>query len=65
MSETKTTEPAKKEPKLSRKTLKKKARAKKIAKLKDPAVAKVYFEAKSKRSTEKKSAYRKKKNRKK
>lgn len=45
----------------SRKTLKALGRKKKKAKLKDRAVARTFFDAKSKRSTEKKSAYRKKK----
>lgn len=46
----------------SRKTLKKKGRDKRKAKLKtDVEFKKKYFEGKSKRSTEKKAAFRKKK----
>lgn len=46
----------------SRKTLKKKGRAKRVGKLKaNPEFKKAYFEGKSKRSTEKKAAFRKKK----
>lgn len=47
---------------LSRRILRTLARQKRTLKLKtDSSFAKVYFEAKSKRSAEKKSAYRKKK----
>jgi hypothetical protein len=46
----------------SRRTLRKKGRAKRIAKLKEsPEARKAHFEGKSKRSTEKKAAFRKKK----
>lgn len=46
----------------SRKTLRKKGRAKRTTKLKtDPEFKKAFFEGKSKRSTEKKAAFRKKK----
>jgi hypothetical protein len=49
-------------PAYSRKTLKTKGRNKKKLKLKtDKEFAKSYFEGKSKRSTEKKAAFRKKK----
>jgi hypothetical protein len=58
-----TTTAEKKTPKakLSRKTKKKIGRDKRKAKLKDPVAKKAYFEAKSKRSAESKSAFRKKK----
>ncbi len=46
----------------SRRTLRKKGRMKRAERLKkDPEFKKGYFEGKSKRSTEKKSAFRKKK----
>lgn len=46
----------------SRKTLRKKGRAKRADKLKkEPEFKKAYFDGKSKRSTEKKAAFRKKK----
>lgn len=46
----------------SRRTLRKKGRVKRKEKLqKDPAFKAAYFEGKSKRSTEKKAAFRKKK----
>jgi hypothetical protein len=46
----------------SRRTLRKKGRVKRKEKLqKDPAFKSAYFEGKSKRSTEKKAAFRKKK----
>lgn len=46
----------------SRKTLRKKGRAKRTTKLKtDPEFKKAFFEGKSKRSIEKKAAFRKKK----
>lgn len=48
-------------PELSRKTISALARKKRIAKLKDPAAAKTFHEAKSKRALDKKAAYRKKK----
>ncbi len=54
--------PAASKANLSRKTLRKLGRGKRKLKLKsDLALAKTYFEAKSKRSSEKKSAFRKKK----
>lgn len=51
--------------KLSRKTLRAEGRKKRKIKLADRAVAKTYFEAKSKRNADKKSAFRKKKKNKK
>jgi hypothetical protein len=67
--ETTTTEAPKKKgpkgepkPKYSRKTLRKLGRAKRAQRLQaDKEFAKGFFEARSKRSTEKKSAFRKKK----
>lgn len=54
-----------KKPAYSRKTLKKKGREKRKAKIiADPAFKKAFFEAKSKRSTDKKSAFRKSKTKK-
>ena len=51
-----------KAPARSRRTIKALGRAKRVARLKtDKEFAKTYFEAKSKRSTDKKSAFRKKK----
>lgn len=51
-----------KTPAYSRKTLRKAGRAKRKLKLKsDKEFAKTYFDAKSKRATDKKSAFRKKK----
>ncbi len=53
-------------PNYSRRTLRTLGRKKRTLKLKtDKEFAKTYFEAKSKRSTEKKSAFRKKKSKKK
>lgn len=52
--------------KLGRRTLRTAGRKKRVAKLKtDKEFAKTYFAAKSKRSTDKKSAFRKKKSKKK
>lgn len=51
--------------KLGRRTKKKLGRDKRKAKLQTAEVAKTYFEAKSKRSNDKKTAFRKKKSRKK
>ena len=68
MSEEKksSTESTKPKGKLSRRTLRKLGREKRKQKLKtDKEFAKTYFEARSKRSTEKKSAFRKKKSKKK
>ncbi len=60
------TEAAAGTPKLSRKTIKAKGRKKRGERLiKDKEFAKAYFAAKSKRSTDKKAAFRKKKTKKK
>jgi hypothetical protein len=64
MAETTTqaTQPAASVAKFSRKTIRAKARNKRKLKLKtDKEFAKTYFAAKSKRSTDRKSAFRKKK----
>ncbi len=59
---TKATTPAAAKSELSRKTLKTAGRKKRQAKLAtDKTFAKGYFDAKSKRSTDKKAAFRKKK----
>ncbi|OFZ82834.1 MAG: hypothetical protein A2583_01530 [Bdellovibrionales bacterium RIFOXYD1_FULL_53_11] len=57
--------PSKPRPNYSRKTLKAIHRKKMAERLKDAAFAKAFFDAKSKRSTDKKSAFRKKKKNKK